>query len=258
MPVAEIYIVKPGDSLSKIARDKHVTLKRLKSANPQITDPDKIIIGDAIKIPTAEPTPVPSVIAGQPNAYDGVHPAPGTVVTQKADYNNPPLTNDSGNRAPSIYDQVINQFAVAHNPRYARDVNGTYCNIFVWDVTRAMNCEIPHWVDNHGDTAVPHASHANEININAGVNWMLNFGVTRHGWRVASARTAQNHANQGKPAVALYKNPSPTHHGHTAIVRPGSLTGQGPASAQAGNVNFNSGHIEDGFGGLPVQYFIHD
>lgn len=229
MPVIEIYIVKPGDSLSKIAQSKHLTLKRLKEANAQIRGPDKLVIGEAVKIPAAEPSPSPAMLAGQPTSYDGMHPAPGTVVTNKADYNNPPLSNAVANRQANIYDQIINQFAVGNNPRYARDGNGTYCNIFVWDVTRAMSCEIPHWINSQGDTAQPHASHSNEININAGVDWMLHFGITQHGWQAPSAQTAQNHANLGKPAVAMYKNPSPTHHGHTAIVRPGSINNRGPA-----------------------------
>lgn len=257
MPVIEIYIIEPGDTLSQIARNKHVTLRRLKEANPQVADPDKIIIGDVIKIPTDAPSPAPPLIAGRTTAYDGTHPAPGTVGTNKADYNHPPLTNDENGRDPNIYAQVINQFAVAHNSRYKSDSNGTYCNIFVWDVTRAMNCEIPHWVDRLGDSAAPHSSHANEININAGMDWMLHFGIIKHGWQAASAKAAQNHANLGKPAVAMYKNPSPTHHGHTAVIRPGSINSRGPASAQAGSINFNSGHIQDGFGGLPIHYFIH-
>ena len=49
MPIIEIYIVESSDSLSKIAYNKHVTRKRLKETNPQITDPDKIIIGEAVK-----------------------------------------------------------------------------------------------------------------------------------------------------------------------------------------------------------------
>jgi LysM repeat protein len=45
------YKVKKGDTLSEIARDNGTTLKKLKEANPQIKDLNKIKLGQAIKIP---------------------------------------------------------------------------------------------------------------------------------------------------------------------------------------------------------------
>jgi len=45
------YKVKKGDTLSEIARDNGTTLKKLKAANPQIKDLNKIKPGQAIKIP---------------------------------------------------------------------------------------------------------------------------------------------------------------------------------------------------------------
>ena len=45
------YKVKKGDTLSEIARDNGTTLKKLKEANPQIKDLNKIKPGQAIKIP---------------------------------------------------------------------------------------------------------------------------------------------------------------------------------------------------------------
>jgi len=45
------YKVKKGDTLSEIARDNGTTLKKLKAANPQIKDLNKIKLGQAIKIP---------------------------------------------------------------------------------------------------------------------------------------------------------------------------------------------------------------
>lgn len=262
MPVAEIYIIKPGDTLSKIAQNKHVTVAQLIDANPQISNPNRIVIGEAIKIPTTDAAPgtqpAPAAAPGHAVVYDGIHPAPGTTTSAKASYNHPPLTNDAAHRNANAYAQVINQFAVNHNGRYRRDGNGTYCNIFVWDVTRAMNCEIPHWVDRTGDTAVPRAGGAREININAGLDWMEDFGIPHHGWQEVSAQTAQNHANQGRPAVAMWKNRMPGGHGHTAMIRPGSINNRGPATAQAGSINFNQGHMSDGFGDHVPRYFIHN
>jgi murein DD-endopeptidase MepM/ murein hydrolase activator NlpD len=45
------YTVKPGDSLSRIATRNGVTLAQLLQANSQITDPNKIKVGDVINLP---------------------------------------------------------------------------------------------------------------------------------------------------------------------------------------------------------------
>jgi LysM repeat protein len=54
-PSAETYIVKSGDTVSGIATEFGVTPDELLAANPQITDPDKIAIGDEITIPARPP-----------------------------------------------------------------------------------------------------------------------------------------------------------------------------------------------------------
>lgn len=48
------YSVKSGDSLSKIAKDNGLTLKQLLMQNPQITDPNKISIGQNLSITTTK------------------------------------------------------------------------------------------------------------------------------------------------------------------------------------------------------------
>ena len=45
------YNVKPGDTLSKIATRNGLTLAQLLQANPQIKDPNRINVGDAINLP---------------------------------------------------------------------------------------------------------------------------------------------------------------------------------------------------------------
>jgi putative chitinase len=50
-----IYIVKSGDRLSEIAIRFHVTQQAILDANPQLTDPDKIVVGQQLVIPAAEP-----------------------------------------------------------------------------------------------------------------------------------------------------------------------------------------------------------
>jgi LysM repeat protein len=257
--IASTYEIKPGDSLSKIAVQFGLTLQAVLDVNQQIIHPDLIKIGEVINIPSAVPSPVLVPAPGHPSTYDGIQPAPGTVSLDRSHPINPPLTNAPGQRDAAIYSQLINQFAVGHNPRYIGVPGTTYCNIFVWDVSRAMGAEVAHWVDQSGDTATPGAPHANEIVINAGVNWMLDFGISKHGWRKATPQEAQDAANLGEIAVVMWKNPNPGHHGHTAVVRPGSINANGPTIAQAGLHNFNMGHVVDSFATRsPLQYFCHD
>ncbi|WP_436846155.1 peptidoglycan-binding protein [Streptomyces chartreusis] len=51
---AEFYIVKRGDTLSKIAVMHHVTLDRILEWNPQITNPDIIHPGQRIRVAAPE------------------------------------------------------------------------------------------------------------------------------------------------------------------------------------------------------------
>lgn len=59
------YTVKPGDTLSKIAMRNGVSLPQLLQANPQITNPNNIKVGDIINVPGSDVTtentqPLPS------------------------------------------------------------------------------------------------------------------------------------------------------------------------------------------------------
>ena len=52
----EQYIVKPGDTLSKLVRDKElVSCRQLLHLNPDITNPDSIFPGQVINIPKMIP-----------------------------------------------------------------------------------------------------------------------------------------------------------------------------------------------------------
>lgn len=63
-----IYVVKSGDTLSKIASEYHTTYKEIKAANNLLTD--RITVGQKLKIPVKEtPQPAPGVatpVPGQP------------------------------------------------------------------------------------------------------------------------------------------------------------------------------------------------
>lgn len=57
------YVVKPGDTLSKIAKRNGITLSQLLKLNPQIKDPNKIKVGAAINLPdtmTENTKPLPA------------------------------------------------------------------------------------------------------------------------------------------------------------------------------------------------------
>jgi hypothetical protein len=52
-PTPVVYVIKKGDTLSKVANKFGVELDTLLAANPAIKDPNKISLGQQIVIPTA-------------------------------------------------------------------------------------------------------------------------------------------------------------------------------------------------------------
>ena len=47
----DVYVVASGDTLAQIARVHGLTVDELLAANPKITDPNRIAVGDEIRIP---------------------------------------------------------------------------------------------------------------------------------------------------------------------------------------------------------------
>ena len=88
------YTVKAGDTLSKIASRNGLTLPQLLQANPQVSDPNKIKVGDVLNLPnssssTDETRPLPSNrIAPQPEPFavstDNTRPLPSNPVAAAA------------------------------------------------------------------------------------------------------------------------------------------------------------------------------
>jgi hypothetical protein len=168
----------------------------------------------------------------------------------------PPVENKKEERDSNIYNAALNQFGVETNPRYKPRNNNTYCNIYVWDATRAMNAEIPHWVDANGNPM--DVGKGRELNANGVVAWLRNHG-NDHGWHAVSAEEAQSHANKGAPAVVVWANPNPGQSGHVAMVRPGEYSvDKGPNIAQAGANNYNHTSVSQTFGDRKVTYYVHD
>jgi predicted chitinase/murein DD-endopeptidase MepM/ murein hydrolase activator NlpD len=274
MIMSTIHTIRSGETLSGIAQRYNTTVDKLARAN-NIQNPDLIQAGRQLTIPDgfdAQPRPssgpqagdgfesgpsrpsapgsIPTAASGQ---FNGTSAAPGTTNVNAWIPVDAPLKGDPSNRNAETYADVIDQFAVGSNPRHLPRDGNTYCNIFAWDVTKAMGAEIPHWVDGAGNP-MP-ANQGREMDANAGHLWLQNQGP-QHGWREVSAQEAQALANQGHPAVASWYNPGGI--GHIAVVRPGELTSRGPATAQAGGTNFSNGHMRDGFGNAQPRYFVND
>ncbi len=134
----------------------------------------------------------------------------------------PGLISSVSRRSAANYRQVIDQFNVENNPRYAVNKKGTgdtYCNIFLWDVTSAMGAEIPHYIDAKTSMprTYPNVSGARALNANGIYKWLMQHGKA-HGWVQVSAEQAQAYANQGRPAVTAWRNPDG--HGHVQVVCP--------------------------------------
>jgi hypothetical protein len=149
----------------------------------------------------------------------------------------PIVTSDLSDRSPERYRSVINQFRVESAERYRPFRNGsTYCNIFVWDVTRAMGAEIPMYTDpaTGAPRFYPDIRGARSMGAIAMCDWLEKHGPA-HGWREVDAETAQLHANEGRPAVT-----SAGSLGHVQMVCP-SRDGlfdpiRGVSIAQAGRI----------------------
>jgi LysM repeat protein len=57
-PAEVVYIVQAGDTLSAIAASYGVTVDQILAANPTISDPNQIAIGDRIVIPRPPPSEI--------------------------------------------------------------------------------------------------------------------------------------------------------------------------------------------------------
>jgi hypothetical protein len=78
------YTVRSGDTLSVIARDCSLSLADLVAANPQITNPDLIHVGDQIYIPIGAPPVVNQAPAPQPTVQQAVVQAEATATPPAA------------------------------------------------------------------------------------------------------------------------------------------------------------------------------
>lgn len=148
---------------------------------------------------------------------------------------------------PAKLREVIKQLDVVKSKRYQPGAGKTYCNIFVTDVCRAMGFAPGHWVNTSGDPDVQSTKNM-ELSANHLVEWLHHHGE-RYGWLPSERDAALDAAERGHLVIVAWKNPSGKS-GHVAILLPEGTI------AQAGKKNFVGYTIREGFGTLPVEYFI--
>lgn len=179
--------------------------------------------------------------------YDWVDPRPWVPL-------NAPLKGKPEARAPNVITEVVAQFDVTHQIRYQPTAKDTFCSTFSWDVTRALGCEIPHWVDSNNKPAKPGGS-GKELNVNRTLDWLDTEGIDV-GWMKVAELEARLRTKAGYPTVGLWKNSMG--HGHIAVLVP-PRAGAVDATfiAQAGLHCFAYGLLSLGFGTKPVTFFTH-
>lgn len=168
---------------------------------------------------------------------------------------NAPIQSSQNERSPELYMAIIKQFRVEINHRYTHRDGKTYCNIFAWDVTRAMSAEIPHWANSAGVPCSPDSEDSNRMNCNAMWRWLHTVG-DKYGWHKIDMPNAINSANNGCPTIGIYHNTSGN--GHVAILRPYCTLESGPSFAQAGKKCFLNGTINDAFADKRPEFWTNN
>ncbi len=169
----------------------------------------------------------------------------------------PHLSNYEGNRSADAYNEVLADLNVENRQRYQRTSTATWCNIYVWDATKAMGCEIPHYYNRvtgaplSRDYCLQHPGEYYEMSAIRMTNWLCDHG-SEYGWVECTAEEAIAHANMGQPTVC-----AATTTGHVAMVAPQGDGESGVMISQAGASNFQHGPQSNGFGNYPVKYFYH-
>ena len=168
-------------------------------------------------------------------------------------------TNAVGSRSPEAYREVIESFNVETTSRYKAKDGKTYCNIFAWDVTCAMNAEIPHIVDSNREKPLESVNEtgANYQRANNMYDWLAKYG-SNYEWRRVTQDEAVKRANQGYPTVVIWKNSDAEKPGHIAMVAPQKPGDTAVKTAQAGSKNYNYGGLSTSFSKSGTMYYTHD
>lgn len=156
----------------------------------------------------------------------------------------PPATSGPGKRTRALYDAVLNQFGLTVNPRYDDDAPGKQRgHIFAWDVSRAMGCEIPHFVG------------AKELTLAQTCDWVRHEGPMR-GWKRVSDMEIFDRANGGYLVVAL---PREARVKFLGIVRPQEEPPDSTPRLMGIGLRRGEGlHPRELFGSKLMDCFFHD
>ncbi|MCC6335112.1 MAG: hypothetical protein IT380_14125 [Myxococcales bacterium] len=154
-----------------------------------------------------------------------------------------PVQSREGKRSLALLDQVIRQFAVGSNPRYAEDAPGRpRAHIFVWDVSRAMGCEIPHFVG------------AKELTLAQTCDWLRHEGPMR-GWKRVGEFEVLEVVEQGQLVVAVPKDIKVK---LIAVVAPQEAAADGKPRLTGACLKRGGGLTNlDAFGVRPLDFFTH-
>ncbi len=186
-------------------------------------------------------TELPAVAAPK-TTFDGKVPAPGVTSPDVWKGLTPPVQSAVGHRNGPLLQQVIAQFAVGTNPRYEPDAPGKpRGHIFLWDVSRAMGCEVPHFVG------------ARELSLAQTCDWLRHEGPMR-GWRKVADADLFTVASQGYLVVAM---PRELKFKQLAVLEPQPVASK-PLLTGAGLIRGSRLPAGDLLGARLLDFFAHD
>ena len=187
----------------------------------------------------------------------------GSISNYPWDEITPYKTNAEGYRYPEAYEKVLQDLQVETRGRYAPGKD-TWCNIYVWDATKAMDCEIPHYYNpetgegftrqeaiSAGEYEPGNPDGYYEMSAPRMTEWLETHGA-KNGWIECDAETAIQMANKGMPTVV-----AATDTNHVGMVVPQREGESGVMISQAGASNFEHGSLNQGFGNYHVKYYYH-
>ncbi len=173
--------------------------------------------------------------------YDGLKPPDQVTSRDSWRAVQAPLQSKPGRRERGLYEQILKQFAVSTNPRYLADApERDRSHIFVWDVSLAMNCEIPHF------------SGAKEHTLGQTCDWVRHEGPMR-GWLRVSDGELFNTIERGQLVVVM---PKDTRLKGIAIVPPQPRAFV-PVVVSAGKKRGWGLTLRDAIGVTNCEYFTH-
>lgn len=151
-------------------------------------------------------------------------------------------------RSPFAILKTLKVLNFENGQRYSPKGNKTFCNIAMWDGTKALGCEIPHYYN-------PETGHktkfgvGKEMSANDIQGWMDSFGK-ENGWEKVSGTQAIIDAANGLPVLIVYTNPNYNKSGHVAFFLDGNYVIQ--AGAKCGIFS-----VIEIFGNLPFTLYTH-